>query len=203
MSVLRANERHRVTIGENVFCTCTPSQRADRKTCCHVVWVYVNLFNLQEDNPLLPQVFLDRANLTSLIRKCPDDIPENLSRCLQKVGKRNFPALILQHPKCQEEQMWVVSRKSTNRYSTCAGCDKKKCIGPNALYLCVSGLLLLKQEKVIETDHHFCVKKKCVTEIKTRMNKIRNLESMEVTEDTVPLSEADRAIVRSAGFIII
>ena len=84
--------------------------------------------------------------------------------------KRNFHALILQHPKCQEEQMWVVSRKSTNRYSTCAGCDKKKCIGPNALYLCVSGLLLLKQEKVIETDHHFCIKKKCVTEIKTRIS---------------------------------
>ena len=79
----------------------------------------------------------------------------------------------------------------------------KRNVGPNALYLRVSGLLLLKEEKVIETDHHFCVKKKCVTEIKTRMNNIRNLESMEVTEDTVPLSEADRAIVRSAGFIII
>ena len=149
MSILRENNRHRVTIGENVYCTCTPSQRADRKTCCHVLWVYVNLFGMEEDDNTIAQVNLDRAKLGSLYQKCPDNAPENLSKCLQKAVKRTFHPMILIHPKCDAEQTWYVQRKPGNKTSTCAGCIKKGQIMPGAVHLFVEGLLFLTKQNWI------------------------------------------------------
>ena len=94
MSILRDNNRYRVTIGENVYCTCSPSQRADRNICCHAVWVYLNLFDLLEDNDIIPQVRLDLAQLNILFTKCPDNVPQNLSTCLEKPVKRTFDPMI-------------------------------------------------------------------------------------------------------------
>ena len=205
VSVICVNERSRVTFSDNIFCTCKPSQRSDRKTCAHVLWVFLNLFGLSEDDPLLPQLRLERASLNALYDKCPDAIPANLGKCLVKVTRRTLHPEIKKHPRCNEEQEWVVSRKRTNRNSSCAGCGTKNIIKPNDLYLRVSGLLYRENTgRVVAADHHFCVKKSCVTKIKTKLNNIRNQESMEVTEDAeAPLQPNDKALVRDAGFIFV
>ena len=56
MSIVQDGKRYRVTIGKNVFCSCTPSQRADKKTCSHMIWVHMNLLDFAEDDILIAQV---------------------------------------------------------------------------------------------------------------------------------------------------
>ena len=206
MSILRDNNRFRVTIGENVYCTCSPSQRADRNICCHAVWTFLNLFELKEDDDTIAQVRLDRSQLVFFYDKCPDTIPQNLSTCLQKPVKRTFHPRIASHPKCDVEQIWYVQRKPGSKSSTCAGCIKKGKILPEMVHLSVEGLLYLHdQQQVVETTHRFCPLKKCATDIKSKVNNIRNLDSMEIKEheslSLKPLTESEREEIRKQGFI--
>ena len=62
-------------------------QRADRKTCSHVIRVHMNLFDFAEDDIIIAQVHLDSATIKSLILRCADSVPESLTRCLQKQTK--------------------------------------------------------------------------------------------------------------------
>ena len=77
--VQEEQKRYRVSIGEDVFCTCTPSQRADRKICNHVIWVYMNLLKFTEDDVTIGQIHTDTPTLMKLLNICPLSIPDNLS----------------------------------------------------------------------------------------------------------------------------
>ena len=208
MSILRDNNRHRVTIGENVYCTCSPSQRADRNICCHAVWVYLNLFGLPEINEIIPQVRLDLAQLNILFKKCPDNIPQHLSTCLEKPIKRTFDPMITSHPKCDNEQTWVLQRKPGTKKSTCSGCLKKDKIDPGMLHLSVEGLLYVRRHNnVVQTVLRFCLTRKCVTDIRSKMNNIRNLTSMGTKEheslSSDPLTASEREEIIKEGFIFV
>ena len=76
---------------------------------------------------------------------------------------------------------------------------------PWAVHLFVEGLLYLtKHNQVVETTHRFCPTKKCVTDIKSKMNNIRNLDTMEIKEDeSYPLTPSERDTLQIAGFVFI
>ena len=84
----QCNKVFKVTIGEEVFCTCTPSQRADRKICSHVLWTYINVFKLEESNPLIARVSFLSHDLRVITIKCPSAIPEELKQCLKKDARK-------------------------------------------------------------------------------------------------------------------
>lgn len=159
VTILRDN-LYLVSFSENVFCTCTPSQRADRKTCCHVIWLLLNLFGMEEEGNILAQDSLDRSTLSVLYQKCHDNVPEALSKCFERPVKRIFHPLITSHDLCDTEQTWYVQRKK-RKASTCAGCLKKDI---DCIYLAVYGLIFLKaQNLVVQTMHRFCPSRSCVT----------------------------------------
>ena len=69
----------------------------------------------------------------------------------------------------------------------------------------VDGLLYVaKNDAVYETTLRFCAKAKCVTDIRSKMNNIRNLASMEVQVDgSLILTEEERADLMQEGFVLL
>ena len=108
------------------------------------------------------------------------------------------------HPAYDKDQLWILSRKS-GRTSRCSGCLKKDCIKPKDLHLFVDGLLYLKDhDRVVETKLRFCPKRICVSVIKSNLNNIKSLCSMEVrkSEDT-DITDAERTKILDEGFVIL
>ena len=203
VSISQENKRYRVTIGVNVYCTCTPSQRADRKTCCHAVWVFQNLFEVSDDDATMAQISLDEAKIRSLHENCPNEVPENLARCLQKEIKRHLHPRLVSHPSRDAPQYWMVDRRS-GKAVKCSGCLQKDIIKTGMIHLRVEGgLLVLKNEMVVQPPLRFCAKAKCVTNIKSKFNNVRNLTSMEVkVEESFQLAEEERSSLLQKGFIL-
>ena len=112
------------------------------------------------------------------------------------------------HPKCDDEQTWVLQRKPGTKKSTCSGCLKKDQIDPGMLHLAVEGLLYIrKHNNVVQTVLRFCLSRKCVTDIRSKMNNIRNLTSMEIKEHesltSDPLTASERDDIVKKGFIFV
>ena len=186
-----------------MFCTCTPSQRADRKVCPHSIWVHLNLFNLAEDDLTIAQVYIDEMIFRKLSSACPDQIPDRLQRCLEKTNRRNYHPRVSSHSKFEEEQIWQLERK-TGRPSRCSSCLVKDKITDGTVHASVRGLLYLQEDdRVVETTLRFCAKKNCVTNIKNSKISVRNLNTMIIIPaETLVLSEIERQNIVEEGFII-
>ena len=78
ISLEQYKKKFEVNIDSEVFCTCSPSKRTDRKICPHIIWIYLNLFHLDESDPTLAQISFSSLEISNLISLCPDEIPENL-----------------------------------------------------------------------------------------------------------------------------
>ena len=204
VSISQDGKRFRVTVGSTVHCTCTPSQRADRKTCSHSVWVLMNLFKVEEDDDTLAQINLDMVKVRALSSACPSEIPPTLSKCLVKIIQRNFHPRIMIHASRDAAQVWRLERKSGKK-SMCSSCLKRNILTSGMVHAVVDGLLYVaKNDAVYETTLRFCAKAKCVTDIRSKMNNIRNLASMEVPVDgSLILTEEERADLMQEGFVLL
>ena len=126
VSIIENTRRFRVTIGQNVFCSCTPSQRADRKVCSHSIWILLNLFKLAEDNLEIAQVYLAEGTYRRITAACPDNAPDHLLQCLEKTNrKRAHHPRISNHAQFEKEQTWYLERKKGSRSARCSGCLTK------------------------------------------------------------------------------
>ena len=167
------------TIG-NIFCTCTPTQRADRKICSHIVWTYLNLIKVEETNKLLAQIYLSDQGYKHVAEKCPDEIPQNLKSCVVN-SARIYHVQLKSHSLFDAAQTWNLERKANSRSATCGGCLTKACIKEGDLHLSVEGLLFLSdQNRVVVTTIRFCLNSDCVTNIKSKFNNIRELNELKV-----------------------
>ena len=161
--VEESGKKYKMMFGGEIFCSCSPSQRADRRTCSHIIWVYLNLLKYDENDIQIAQIYADTSEMKKIISSCPEDVPENLKSCTS-VLTRSYHHKLEEHPKFNDQQSWTISRKTRDPPARCSGCNKKNAIQKNDIHLHVDGLLYLRlKDKVVETTLRFCVKSKCVT----------------------------------------
>ena len=65
----------------------------------------------------------------------------------------------------------------------CSGCLHPRCIQNNDLHLYVQGLLLLKEERVVDTKLRFSLSARCANGISSSYNNIRPLVNKSVLLD--------------------
>ena len=76
-SIEQCKKRINVTIAKEVFCTCGPSKRVDRKSPPpppRIIWIFVNVFHMDEADPFATQVSFNSMDILSF---CSDEIPHN------------------------------------------------------------------------------------------------------------------------------
>ena len=82
--------------------------------------------------------------------------------------------------------MWYLGRKVSGSPCRCSGCLRPRCIQSNDLHLYVQGLLLLKEQRVVDTKLRFCLSARCVNGISSSYNNIRSLGNKSVLLDPQP-----------------
>ena len=157
---------------EEIACDCSQSQLAAKKTCHHIVWLFLNLFKISENDQLIAQTEIGAASLQRLMQLMPDIIPDNLLQ--PRVTERDFSRRLKEHAKFNKEQTWYLSRKTVTKASRCSGCLKPRKIITGDLHFYVDGLLHLeKDDKIVETKLRFCLQSSCVRDIRSHLNNIR------------------------------
>ena len=163
-----------IEISEELECTCSSMQMATRKTCHHIVWLFLNLFNVQKNDQLLAQVEIGVAKFNQLAQCLPVTIPDHLSRPAEI--QRDYAQQLKDHRSFMKEQVWYLSRKRSPNPSRCSGCLQPRKIVSGDLHFYVEGLLFLeKDNKVVETKLRFCLKSNCVRNITSTLNNIRSM----------------------------
>ena len=177
------NKTLEVTISRELRCPCRKQQKATRRlTCWHIVWVLVNVFNVDSTDNILAQVDIGKEALKDLRNKTPSSIPDEL-RIMANTSPRKYHPSLQSHSSFGKQQEWYLCRKVRGRPSRCSGCITPKVILIGDLHLSVKGLLFLEEKRrVIETN--FCIKNRCVREIRSRYNNIRPLSELKVKMST-------------------
>ena len=70
-----------VQIGTNFLCSCALSTVANRKTCCHIVWVLRYVFSVEKSNSVLAQIEISREIFDETRESLPHDLPESVTQC--------------------------------------------------------------------------------------------------------------------------
>ena len=151
--------RYNVAISNQFSCECSSLQIANRRTCHHIVWPLLNLCSISEGTHLLAQFGIGRRGIENLILKVPDEIPGSLTRIH---SDRIFNDKLINHPPFQRDQMWYLGRRVSGSLCLCSGCLRPRCIQNNDLHLYVQGLLLLKKQRVVDTELRFCLSARSV-----------------------------------------
>ena len=160
---------------EEIICDCSQSQLATRKTCHHIVWLFLKLFKVSENDQLIAQTDIGASSFQRLVNAMPESIPSHLSKPTE--NDRTFSDKLKDHRKFNDIQTWYLARKSNTKPSRCSGCLQPRKILPGELHLYVSGLLHLEQkDNVVETKLRFCIKSRCVRDIKSSLNNIRSMD---------------------------
>ena len=95
-----------VQIGTSFLCSCSSSTVANRKTCCHIVWVLHNVFSVEKSNSVLAQIEISRKIFDEMRESLPHELPESVTQC--ENGRTLSPKL-KNHPKFETEQIWYLS----------------------------------------------------------------------------------------------
>ena len=66
----QCRRKYKVVLAEDIYCICNPSQRVDRKTYSHVIWIYKNLFNLEDTDSQIAQISADSEGLRRILAAC-------------------------------------------------------------------------------------------------------------------------------------
>ena len=162
--------RYKITISNQFSYECSSLQIANWTTCHHIVWLLLNLCNISEGNQLLAEVDIGRSVLESLILKVPDEISDSLTRIHSNC---TYDDKLINHPLFQRDQMWYLGRKVSGSPCRCSGCLRPRCIQNNDLYLYVQGLLLLKEQCIVNTKLRFCLSARCANGISSSYNNVR------------------------------
>ena len=133
-----------VQIGTNFLCSCSLSTVANRKTCCHIVWVLHYVFSVEKSNSVLTQIEVSREIFDEMRESLPHELPESVTQC---ENGRTFSAKLKNHPRFETEQIWYLSVKKSGAPSRCSSCMVPKQTEIGDLHLNVKGLLYL--EKVV------------------------------------------------------
>ena len=75
---------------------------------------------------------------------------------------------LINHPPFQRDQMCYLFRKVSGSPCRCSGCLRPRCIQNNDLHLHVQGLLLLKEQCVVDTKLRFCLSARSITVFQVR-----------------------------------
>ena len=201
---VRQSQTHRdINISKDeIQCDCTQQASASKKTCHHIVWVFLNLFKISENDQLLAQTEVGTVAFSRLANQMPECIPEDLTTINE--GVREFCHQLKEHTNFSSPQVWYLSNKNQSRPSRCSGCLKPKKIMPGDIHFYVPGLLYLeKDDKVVETKLRFCLSKNCVTNITSSFHNIRP-QSGDILYDPLlnELSQAERDMIKDRGFNI-
>ena len=138
-----------VQIGTNALCSCSSSTAANRKTCCHIVWVLHYVFSVEKWNSVLAQIEISRDIFDEMRESLHHELPESVTQC---ENGRTFSAKLKNHPRFETEQIWYLSVKKSGAPSRCSGCMVPKQIKIGDLHLYVKGLLNLERDdRVVET----------------------------------------------------
>ena len=192
-----------VQIGTNFLCSCSLSTVANRKTCCHIVWVLHYVFSVEKSNSVLTQIEVSREIFDEMRESLPHELPESVTQC---ENGRTFSAKLKNHPRFETEQIWYLSVKKSGAPSRCSSCMVPKQIKIGDLHLYVKGLLYLeKDDRVVETKLRSCLKRKCVANINSSYNNIRPLNlDCAVKKDPLlgKISKEEVANIELEGFKI-
>ena len=171
---------YKITISNQFSCECSSLKIENQRTCHHIVWLLLNLCNISEGNQLLAQIDIGRSVLENLILKVPDDFPDSLTRIH---SDRNYDDKLINHPLFQRDQMWYLGRKVSGSPCLFSGCLHPRCIQNNDLHFYVRGLLLLKEQRVVDTKLRFRLSARCVNGLSSSHNNIRPLGNKSVLLD--------------------
>ena len=192
------NKTFIVDVGLEIYCSCNKNQRADRKTCVHILWCMNKLCKKELSNEIIAQVLLEHHELLSL------DPPSELL-VIHTENERRFHDKIINHKKFNVKYDWFVAVKKSKKSCTCAGCLKKGNISTGDLYLYTKGLFhVAKDDRFVSSTLTFCPSWKCVQEIKSSFHNVQPLVSMKVKKEPgLVLDVEQRAHSQLEGLAVI
>ena len=147
---------------------------AAKQTCSHLVRLLISVFKIEKTNSVLAQIEISRESFSEFNDSLPDHLLQAVTQC---TSKRRFPQKLKEHSKFNSEQIWYISFKKNGVASFCFGYMMLKQMKIGDLHLYVQGLLYLEKDgRVVETKLRFCLKRECVTNIKSSFNNITALD---------------------------
>ena len=180
-------------------------QMVSKKTCCHIIWCLMSIYDLDKNDPRLAQVEFANNVFYGLVLKTPSEIPQNL-KILSSIKARVFCKQLEAHDKSNHsKQERFLTRKTMGKSARFSGCLKPGAIKMTDLYLRVKGLLFLERNsRVVETNLRFCLNKSCCLNIESSRNNMQPLKSIVIKKDPLlgTLSQEEIITVQLEGFKI-
>lgn len=124
---------------------------------------------------MLAQIEIGEETFQDLRRRVPLEVPSHLKNVVSTT--RYLNPLLVKDSRVNDPQVWYIGRKTRGRAARCSGCLVTNMIRIGDLHLYVKGLLWDENKKRIHHQNlNFCLRKSCVTKIKSACNNIRPLD---------------------------
>lgn len=164
-------------------CSCPYKINKPREVCKHIIWVLLNLLGLHQEDILLHQIALTEAELSSLLTKAPDNLPEKFK----------------ERPENSSSATWHLRRKPIGKDAHCPSCFKT--ISERELHIEATALWKPRdKDTYINRNFRFCINKDCVQK-KPQRSQLSPWNGAELTLPwTLKLSDEDVKKVEAAGF---
>ena len=164
-------------------CTCPYKINKPKEVCKHIIWVLLNVLRLHQDDVLLHQIAFTEAELSSLITKAPDNLPEKFK----------------EQPGTIKSATWCLRHKPVGKDAHCPTCFKT--ISEWELHIeATASWKPRNKETSINKNFRFCINKGGVSK-KPQWSQLTPWNGEELTLPwTLKLSDEDVKKVEDAGF---
>ncbi len=125
------------------------------------------------------------------MQKVPLEVPEHLKEIVPN-SNRFIHEKLRNHQKFNEQQQWILERKTAGRPGRCSGCMEKDMIRVGDVHFAVKGLFYDEpKDKIHNTTLRFCLNEGCVKNISSSRHNIRPMPSGTIVRRSPQLGTVD------------
>lgn len=181
--ITNSRSSYGLKICKSPSCSCPYKINKPREVCKHIIWVLLNVLGVHQDDILLHQIALTEGELSSLITKAPDSLPDKFKEL----------------PGTTKSATWRLQHKPVGKDAHCPTCYKT--ITERELHIEATGLWKPRDKQTsINRNFRFCINKDCVKK-KPQRSQLTPWNGEELTLPwTLKLSDNDVKKVEDAGF---
>ena len=199
--VQSVNSLYTVTIQEKPSCTCPFKTQKPSQLCKHIIWVYLNVLSVGEDDDALFQIGLTTDEVKSMLDKAGDTSNSSTTNDQNRIrlSDMEIEGILRADRRNSDQQDWKITKLKSDSSALCAGCKAsamvkgRLCIIVHGLY--VPGPLM----KAVPRKYYFCAMSSCVSK-KPYASNLRVPPANVLLDYEQEFSQAEMATLRSRGF---
>ena len=193
---VKSDATHKVQIKNAPSCSCgyfTRKERSREQICKHIIWVYLSVIGLDEDNDIIMQVALTNRELQQIFtgsRLVP------ITRIRMSAGSTGLQQIEIDAILAgQEPPRWVVTKLTDDQDECCYSCDISRMIKGRLAVVCDGVHIPLGKNRPEKKRFYFCAVQECLRKKPSMSNVVVPPVAISISEEGDIVTKEDIALL--------